>query len=457
MSKLVPFLLVVAIWSSCDSIEDNFSFESNLEILFSNDSVSFDTLLTDTRSATQRLMVYNPNAVSIRLSQVTLGKGANSDYQVIINGKEGTTQLNEPILGGDSLLILVEVNIDPRNQNLPYLVKDSVIFEWNGNSEHVKLVSWGQDGDRVDGQVLCDVTWTKERPIIVSDTVLVQPNCMLTIEAGARVFFENDAVLFIQGSLHAVGDSANHITLTNSRFDGIYDQVPGQWNGIYFLEGSTNNQIGFAEIFNGQIGLRVGSPDDDEIPDVTVSNTTIYNMSLAGILAFTSDLEATNCLIYNCGTYLVGNFAGGNYTYRHCTFSNEPSFFLNDEPTVQFSDNIVLSETELLAADLHVELTNNIIWGSQEEELLINNGGGANLEAVLTTNIIRSTNELEGNFTSRQFNFPGFSSPFSFDYTLDTLAFAKDKGTPLGIEKDIIGALRDPLPDIGAFERVEKE
>lgn len=457
MSRFTPLFLLLAIWMSCDSIDDDFSMDSNLEITFSADSVSFDTLLSDTRSATQRLMVYNQNNAAILLSSISLGKESSSDYSIIINGKDGPSQLNERILAGDSLLVLVEVNIDPRNENLPYLVKDSVVFDWNGNSEHVKLVSWGQDANRVQNQVLCDVTWTRDRPYIVSDTLLVQPNCTLTIEAGTSVFFENDAVMFIQGSLNAVGDSANHIVLRNARFDGIYDQVPGQWNGIYFLEGSKDNQVSFAEIFNAQVGLRVGSPDEDDIADLIVNNTSIFNMSQAGILAFTSDIEATNCLIYNCGTYLVGNFAGGNYTYRHCTFSNEPSFFVNDDPSVQFSDNIVISETELLTADLNLELTNSIVWGASEEELLINNGGGANVSATLTTNIIRSATPIENNFVSQSFNFPGFKGLFSFDYSLDTLAFAKDLATDIGILKDIIDAPRDPTPDIGAFERVEKE
>lgn len=443
------------LWSSCNTAEDNISFDPNLELLFSNDSVAFDTLLSESRSPTQRLMVFNPNENAILLSEILLGREEASDYNIIVNGREGTQQINQEILGGDSLMILVEANITPRNLNTPYLVKDSIVFSWNGNMEHVKLVSWGQDGNRVQNQVVCNTTWTNDRPTIVSDTVLVQPNCQLTIEAGASIFFENDAVLFIQGSLSAIGDSANHIIFRNARFDGIYDQVPGQWNGIYFLEGSTNNQISFAEIFNGQVGLRLGSPDDDNDPDVIVTNTEIYNMSLAGILAFTSDLEATNCLIYNCGTYLVGNFAGGNYTYQHCTFANDQSFFVHSEPGVQFSDNIVIGNNELLTEDLTVELINSIVWGSQDEELVVNGGGGSVVLVNLTTNIIRSGEDIFNNFTSQEFNFPGFSNRFLFDYSLDTLAFAQDMGTDIGVVDDIRGENRDDMPDIGAYERID--
>lgn len=450
-------IIALLLWVGCSTKEESVSFDPSLSLVFSNDSVAFDTLLSERRSSTRRLTVFNPNEEAIQFSEIALGKAEASDYQVIINGRETNSLANERLLGGDSLLILVEANISPRNQNLPYIVKDSVIFRWNTNESHVKLVSYGQDGNTITTSSICNETWTNSRPYIIADTVVVAPGCQLTIEEGTNIYFENDAIMFIQGTLKAIGDSANHIVFRNARFDGIYDQVPGQWDGIYFLEGSTDNEITYAEIFNGQIGLRLGTPDDDDTPDVIVSNTEIFNMSLAGILAFTSDVEVTNTLIYNCGTYMVGGFAGGNYTMRHCTFSNEPALFIQDEPTVQFSDNLVIGEGELLVDELAVEMTNCIVWGPADEELLVNNGGGTEVSLLLTSNIIRSGEEISNNFTSREFNFPGFNDVFGNDYTLDSLAFAIDQGLDIGVEKDLRGQNRDESPDIGAFERKKKE
>ncbi|WP_436514480.1 right-handed parallel beta-helix repeat-containing protein [Ekhidna sp. To15] len=450
-------LLLFVLWVGCSTKDETVSFDPGLMLVFSNDSVAFDTLLSDRRSSTKRLTVFNPNEEAIQFDEIALGKANNSDYQVIINGKQTNELANERLLGGDSLLILVEVNVSPQNQNSPYLVKDSIIFRWNTNETHVKLVSYGQDGNTINSSSICDEVWTNDRPYIVSDTVLVSAGCQLTIEKGTNIYFENDAVMFIQGTLKAIGDSANHIVFRNARFDGVYDRVPGQWDGIYFLEGSADNEVSFAEIFNGQVGLRLGTPDDDDIPDLVVSNTTIFNMSLAGILCFTSDLEATNTLIYNCGNYLFGGFAGGNYTLRHCTLSNEPALFIQDEATVQFSDNLVIGENQLLVEDLDVELVNSIIWGTADEELLINNGGGASVSVDLTANIIRSGEELTNNFTSREFNFPGFVDAFGNKYQLDTLAFAQDRGIDIGVNRDLIGKQRDAIPDIGAYERIEKQ
>ena len=455
MRNHLIFLVASLIWISCSLDEENVSTDPNLGLIFSSDTVSFDTLISNTRSSTRRLKVLNPNNEAIQLTNISLGKGSNSDYSVILNGQLTNNLPNQTILGGDSILILIEVNVTPQDVDQPYIVKDSIVFDWNTNSAHVKLIAYGQDGNRRNNEFICNETWTKDRPYIISDTLVVSPGCQLSIEKGTRIYFENDAVLFIQGTIKALGDSAEHIEFRNARFDGIYDNVPGQWNGIYFLEGSSENEISYADIFNGQIGLRIGTPDDDEEADVCISNTSIFNMSVAGILAFTSDVKAVNTLVYNCGTYLVGNFAGGNYTYQHCTFSNESSFFILDEPSVQFSDNIVVGQDELIVDELSIQIANSIIWGSGEEELLINNGGGSELTVNLSSNILRSPQEFPGNFSSQEFNFPGFKDPFSFDYTLDTLAFAKDLGIPLGIEIDLLGRLRDASPDIGAYERIE--
>lgn len=444
-------------WISCSPLEEEISFNPNLEILFSNDTVFFDTLLTQIRTHTRKLTVYNPNERAILLSEIRLGKRETSDYSVIINGKPKDWVVNERILGGDSLRVLVEANITPRNRDNPYLVKDSLIFSWNGNVEHVKFISWGQDARKIQNKAVCDETWTSSRPYILKDTVVVSPGCRLDIERGTTIFFENDAALFIQGTLTAKGDSANHILFRNARLDGIYNEVPGQWNGIYFLEGSQHNEIIFAEIFNGQIGLRIGTPDEDDELDVKVSHTRIYNMSNAGILSFNSDVEVVNSLIYNCGVYLAGHFIGGNYSYLHCTLSHFPSSFILEGPGIQFTDNIILDNDEVLSDDLSIEMVNCILWGSANQELLINNGAGRSIETTLLSNIIRSDMDIEHNYASLESNFPGFKKPFSFDFSLKSLAFARDKGIPTDILHDIDGKSRDIVPDIGAFERVDEE
>ncbi|MDE0472549.1 MAG: hypothetical protein OXH57_11485, partial [Ekhidna sp.] len=86
-----------------------------------------------------------------------------------------------------------------------------------------------------------------------------------------------------------------------------------------------------------------------------------------------------------------------------------------------------------------------------DNEFVVRDQGEANAAVSLLSNIIRSTAEIENNFTSTEFNFPGFNP----DYTLDTLAFAKNKGISTDLTDDVVGNRRDNMPDIGAFERIE--
>lgn len=442
---------------SCEPREEQISRNSDLRLTFSADTVLFDTLLSSVGSITRRFRIYNPNKDAIALSSLGLGLGEDSPYSIIVNGVESHDFSEEVIFGKDSLLVLVEVLIDPEDQDLPFLVKDSVVVQYNGNQQDVKLVAWGQDANFFAKEVIeCDVVWDASRPYVLYDTVLVDTSCSLTVMPGTRIYLDNGAALWILGSLKIQGTADEKVIIRNTRFDPAYEIAPGQWDGIYFLEGSFDNQIDHAIITNGQLGLRVGNPDDDDDFELSVSNTSIGHMSVSGVLSYTSDIEMVNCEVFNCQSVLVGVFAGGTVSIDHCTFSNRPNFFSRDQASVGFLDNLEFSDGSMLIADLNVSLTNSIIWGDMDEELVVNLSGQAEAELVINNNIIRSANEdyeVLGNVISQEFDFPGFYSPMTFDYQIDSLSPARDMAEASDIEFDILGTPRDEMPDIGAFER----
>jgi len=456
MKKLLPLILVLSFAVACSLEEEEISTSSNLRLIFSEDTVLFDTILSARTSITKRFRITNPNKNAIAFSSIRLGKGNQSSYSLVINGKQQNDLRGEVLLGGDSLLVLVEADIDPMDELMPYIVKDSIIVDWNGNSADVKLVAWGQDANFLNQALIKTSTWSAGKPYVIRDFALVDTLETLTVSAGTRILLDNDASLFVAGTLIIEGDTANPVVIRNTRFDANYLQAPGQWGAIFFLEGSKNNKINHAIIENGSIGLRVGSPDEDDEYDLVVTNTTIRHMLSAGILAFTSDIDAYNIEVYNCGTYLVGNFAGGNYRYRHSTLTNQPSFFVNDDPMVQFSDNVQVGEGEFIVGDLTVVLENNIIWGNNDVQLISSDAGGGVVDFAVTNNIIRSNEEIAENFTSLERNYPGFFDQFAFDYRLDSVSFAIDKASTSEILSDINGLDRDEMPDIGAHEYIQK-
>ena len=452
MKYLTALFITVLAIQACQPEEELINESAGLHLKISTDTVLFDTLLSERGSLTKRFKIYNPNKSAIRISSIRLGLADQSPYSLIINGRKVQSLQNEVLFGRDSLQVLISVFIDPQDENTPYLVKDSVILDWNDRKNHVKLVAWGQDAIYINADSLCNVNWTADRPYVIFNYAFVNAGCDLTMDPGTRVFLDNEAAMVVAGSLKVLGNKDERVTIRNTRFD--YKYAPGQWDGIYFLEGSSANEIRYADITNGTIGLYLGTPDDDSNFDLEVEGTSIGHMSGAGILAFTSELKVVNTVIYNCGQYIVGNFAGGTYQYDHCTLVNFPNFFFRDEPSVQFSDNATVGGT-LYSGPLNITLRNSIIWGNQRDELLVSDGGFG-VTKTFVSGIVRSTLPVNGHFTSQEFNFPGFINPQLFDYRLDTTAFARDRGTLIGIDTDLNGSARDVKPDMGAFEFIEE-
>lgn len=470
MKRLLIIPLLYCLFFSCTPEEEQFTFDSTASLRFSTDTVYFDTLFSTIGSVTKRFRVYNDAENAVNISNVTLASGSNSSYSIFVNGIAGPEVENVRLLGKDSLLVLAQVTIDPMDQDLPFIVSDQINFNTNGNLQSVELVSWGQDANFLrDSVLVCNTTWTADRPYVIYNSVLIEEGCTLTIEEGTKIYSHNGSFIFIQGTILANGTADNRVTFTNDRFDEQFADAPGQWGGLIFLVGSTNNTIDFADIRNANVGIYLGTPDDDNEPDLRLTNTRIENMggnelipsidSLVqpgfGLLAISSDLYAANVLINNCQLNAVGNLAGGNYTYEHCTFANFSFNFFRRDPTLVISDNLLLGDNSVLLGDLDFSMTNSIVWGSMREEILISNSAETNTEIQFINNILKTQNGAFAVVDNLLNEDPKFFDPGDYIYQLDTLSPAKDKGIDLGIITDLEGNKRDEKPDIGAFERKE--
>lgn len=461
-------VLIVGFGMSCTPEQEEFTYDASARLRFSNDSIKFDTIFTSVGSITRRLRIYNDSDNAVNIAGISLEKKETSPYTIYVNGRAGPAFQDVRILGKDSLLILVEVTIDPKNEDLPFLVTDNIRFTTNGNLQEVKLVSWGQDAVFINGEVICDTHWSADRPYVITNSVLIDSLCTLTVDAGTKVYSHNGSFILIEGTIEVNGTADERVLFRNDRLEGAYENAPGQWGGLVFLPGSKGNSIQYADIRNAEFGAYLGTPDDDNEPDLVIGHSRIENIGGTetftgnlininpgyGVLAVTSDLYMYNTLINNCAIHAVGNFAGGNYKYEHCTFANYSFDFFREDPTVVIADNIDLGE-ELLVSEVSAELTNCIIWGNLQNELLISNGGGADFELSMVSNLIKTTNseyDINGNILNEG---PLFFDAVGYDYTLDTLSPAMNAGVLTDITTDLEGKQRDEQPDIGAYERNE--
>jgi len=441
---------------NCVPEEEILDFDYTNGLAFSSDTVLFDTVFTGVGSVTKRFKAYNLNRNAVKVDNIRLGLGQSSSYEVIVNGSVLDESQEITILGQDSVLILVEVFIDPQDDNQPYLVRDSIIFETNGIVQDVKLIAWGQDAVYLGNEVLpCNSVWSNQRPYVLYSSILIDTLCELRIEKGTKIFATKDAFIYVQGSIEAEGTASERITFRNERLDFAYENLPGQWGGLIFLEGSHGNNLNFCVIRNAQYGVRLGSPDNDTIPDVLITNTIIENMSNSGILAFTSDLYAENVLVNNCFELNVGSLAGGNYTFNHCTIANYGLDFIRETPSLFISDNISLDDGNEIVEPVTVIIQNSIVDGNLDDEIQFNLSGNTASQFSFSHSMFRTTiadlDTLENIINEN----PEFIDPFAYNYRLDTLSPAKDHGRMLNVEFDLDGNMRDEFPDLGAFERFE--
>lgn len=475
MKKLTYILALFLCLGYLFSCEDEKYISSNdVKLRFSVDTVMFDTVFTSIGSTTQHLKVYNPYEQKVLISSVKLAKGETSNFRLNINGVSSNEVQNLEIEPFDSLYIFVEVTVDPSGQNLPLVVKDSIEFVTNMNRQDVDLVAWGQDFKLIRREVLKGITnWTKEKPYLIYNYAFVDSNATLNIEAGTKIYFHKDAGLYVKGKVVAKGTVDNPIIFQGDRLEDVYANVPDQWNGILLYSGSKNNEFKYAEIKNANIGLQVGNIENEGFSTVKLNNVKIQNMAYAGIFAMKSDIQASNCLVTNCGFYAVALLVGGNYEFNHCTIANYwggYSFKTRSTPSVLVSNILNISKVDYVGDLVKADFGNCIITGNAIDgnELLLSRKQEALFNYKFDRCIIQVADTFKTNNADRFINIlkgvdPKFIDPYKkYNFELDTLSPAKDAGkASIGklFPTDLKGRdrLLDKGPDIGALERQEKK
>lgn len=470
MLKKRPFIPLIFLLSlglffhSCKDDEGLFGGSTNLQI--SADTVFFDTVFTrigpgQPRSVNKQFVVVNNESERIQ-TDIALAGSANSPFRINVDGQSGRQFQDVEIRAGDSIFVFVELTIDPNGDPdaLPLIVRDSIVFNTNGNIQDVKLIAWGQDAHyfRKDS-IETDVVWAdKQKPYLIYDYFYVKEGAKLTIEPGVRVHFSPFAWLWVEGTLEIKGTKDEPVFMEGDRLQTTYDQLPGQWNGIRIHYPSKDNVITHLRSKNGFVGVYCDSISSNGNPNLIIRNSEFRNMQFDGISGRTSFIRAENCVMTNCGRFgFFGNW-GGTYDVRHCTVYTGSGTFARRDPTGAFS-NVERNELGgvIRTFDLDVTLVNNIFSGINEDELGFDLVDEDKYTLSILHNLFNTTqlyNLQEAPFNNIVNQPPKFVNAPGYDFQLDTLSPAIDKGvTGSGITKDYCEQNRDAKPDIGAFER----
>jgi hypothetical protein len=459
--RFCSFLAIATSIFSCELTEEKLTTDSSVNLTFSTDTVFFDTVFTSIGSITKRLKVYNPNKNAVEIEQIGLGNTLNSPYSLIINGRESNELDKVRLLGEDSLFVLVKVKIDPINQNMPFVVRDSVTFRTNGNLQDIKLIAWGQDANFLRDSVIdCNTTWNSEKPYVIFNNVLVDSACSLTILEGTKIYLNPGSNFLVEGKLEVLGKPDNMVIFQSARLDPPFDQALGQWGGIVFTGNSRGNLIEGARIKNGTFGIFADpSSDPTKRAEITIRQTIIENMAFSGVACFRADLTMENSRISNCIERTIFCVAGGNYTFEHNTFANYSFTFFRENPQIVLGNFVILEEESgerLIEGDLNVRMANNIVWGNLQEEFELPEPLPTSLANFdFQNNIFKtqlSTLDINGNLINTD---PLFIEPRESNFSLDTLSPAQNTGLQLNYIFDLKGQSRDSQPDLGALERID--
>ncbi|RPD49385.1 hypothetical protein DNI29_00870 [Hymenobacter sediminis] len=505
MRFLLPLLLLLSaatvLLPGCEPKEDIVTTDSSARLEFSLDTVKFDTVFVTVGTVSKRLWVYNRNPRAVRVSEISLQNQPGITYSLLINGDAGSTARDVEIRGKDSLLVLIRATVDPTPNDLkPFLLVDDLRFRTNGNDQQVKVVSYGQNAYFHNGEEITeDKIWKSDKPHVIFNYVRVAAGKSLTIEPGARIYSHAGAALLVAGQLlvnpnyKPTGelklDDRNFVRFQGDRREEMYANTPGQWGGIWFLPGSQNNVVRFAEIKNSTFGLLAINPNSQRpFPNITIENSTIQNISSAkqaitssgltfglegaAILGVSADYTVRNTLITNCEQYAVFGVQGGTYQFDYCTIANYTIQANRQRPTFWLSNAIEVNEEPRPPLAPRLLMRNSIVWGNDlnGEELIFRNGeqyaGNISISnSVLRTKAYAGSGPLAQNKNGNILNpLEGpnylFRSTFyrkrgkSYDYQLDTLSPASNKAAALpNLTIDLLNRPRLSPADIGAFER----
>ncbi len=394
MRNLIVTVLLVGFVIGLGSCRKDFSTTASTgNLRFSKDTVLLDTIFTNIGSSTYNLKVYNTSNDDIHIPTITLGRGDNSNFRLLVDGITGKSFQNIEVKAKDSLYIFVETTVDILDYTTTateFLYKDSIIFDANLHYQDVKLVTLVKDAEFIFPATLNDgelndfeltpaqLHFTNIKPYVIYGFPKVPTGQTLTIDAGARIHFHRNSGLIVTNGATILADGnistdqtllENEIIFEGDRLEAPYNNIPGQWGTIWLQEGSTNNIFDHVTIKNATIGIRSDGNDGDLT--TTITNTQLYNHSVNALFAFNGNIEGKNIVANNCGQASIALTLGGTYNFTHCTFANYWNSSNRSFPTLVVSNALANGNTLLISDLLQANFTNCIVYGSENLEFTL--------------------------------------------------------------------------------------
>ncbi len=459
------FLLFALCFLLASCKKDSFITSADARLHTSVDSVKFDTVFTSTGNVTHSFKIFNDNNQKLLLSKVKLMGGVASSYKININGTATNELTNVELAANDSIYVFVTVTVNPNAANQPFIVKDSILINYNNNNKYVQLEAYGQNAIYLKNAVVTGNTvWTKTKPYVILGSLRVDTTATLTMQAGTRVYSHADAPFLIDGTLIANGTVTEPIVFRGDRLDAEYKDLPAGWPGIYFRSTSKNNALTFAQILNAYQALVVTNPSVNANPKLDLRQSLVDNAYDAGLVCINTNINGSNSLFSNCGNDVVISL-GGTYNFTHCTMASFSNNYISHKNPVLQVSNYAIQGATVFTNNLAATFTNTIIWGDTgfvQNDVVVAKQGSNTFNVNFANCLYRAnTDPTNATITTCIKNqYPQFDSIdvvkriFNFRVN-NTVAPGVNKGTSTLLLKDLDDKQRTvgSFPDIGCYEK----
>ena len=493
MLKKASFLLLMTIvlWN-CRRDVDQVTTDPSIKLSFSTSIVEFDTIFTTVGSTTRQLKVYNTSTEAVNISRIVLSGDNQAFFRMNVDGKSGNEITGVSLAGKDSLFIFIDVTIDPKDANLPFLVAGNIQFITNGNIQDVALVAYGQQAKFITPDkfptnglpaysVVVDsletVTWPKDTPIVIYGYAVINSYGHLIIEPGTQIYLHaNSGIWVFQfGQITATGTKDLPVVFQGDRLDE-YKDIAGSWDRIWINEGESgkNNTFDHVIIKNAFIGIQAefnpfeGTKSGVSDNFLVFDNSIIENSKLAGIYATNYRILGRNSLISNAGGSNFATAGAGQYTFNQCTFANYWRGEPRSNPAIFLSHWYIDYEQSIAVPNyVFVEFNNCAIYGDQESEFNIEEelGGDTLIDFKVHHTLIKTnmdTLKYKDAFTNAIINPSNsnvFLNPYDGDFHLTSGSPALGKGDPAIVTQDNVltidleeNSRSSTEPDLGSYE-----
>lgn len=480
---MLPLLVLSSVLSvSCED-EETYTTSPSALLDFSTDTVRFDTVFTTIGSSTQLFKVYNRGGESLMLPSIRLASGGRSGFRVNVDGMSGTEFADVEVRDGDSLYVFVEVTVDPRDEDNPFLLRDSLQFLLqSGLYQQVQLEAYGQDMIVLRGvSFATDTTLTGERPYVVYDSLCVDSGATLRLSEGVRLHFHSGAFMRVDGTLRAEGSVERPVVFRGDRLDNMFDYLPydrmdNQWGGIILGVSSYDNYLNHADIHSGGWGIRCDSADV-ALNKLTIENSVIHNVAGDALSAVNGRLWVGNSELTNAGRHCL-SVRGGDVQVFFSTLASFSPWAYQGEAVSLSNEWCPLIRAEFRSSIITGRFysPNDLkMWPTSEPDSLTFNYRFDHCLISVPIDSLRGDTLPGGRYSnvrvdsvgyevSRMKNFPLIDTDiFFYDFSLDSLSQAIGAGNrddalnlyPL----DRLGRsrLEDEAPDAGAQERLSSE